>query len=43
MKSIIIKDISDELYFKVKKLQADLNAKTWEDFLELIVAKLEKG
>ncbi|KYC49288.1 MAG: hypothetical protein AMQ74_01441 [Candidatus Methanofastidiosum methylothiophilum] len=42
MKSITIKGIPDDLYFKLIELKGKMKAENWEDFLEKMVKMMEE-
>jgi hypothetical protein len=43
MKSITIKGIPDDLYFKLIEWKGRMKAENWEDFLEKMVKMLEES
>lgn len=42
MKTIEVKQVSDELFFKLVEQKGKMQAETWNDFLEKAVQQLSK-
>jgi len=42
MKTIEVKQVSEELFFKLVEMKGKMQAETWNDFLEKAIAQLTK-